>query len=70
MSKTRTVLKVTDPGFHFTVVKTEGTAHNPYAIYKHYPTFEKGYPTWHKELQARYADLRSCLFFLAANCND
>lgn len=66
--KTRQILKVSDRGFMFTVIETQG-AEKPYAVYRNYPTMECGYPKWHKELQVRYECLKDCLWFLTANCN-
>ena len=65
--KTRQVLKLEDYGRRFSVVFCAGEEH-PYRIYRH---------TWgkrkdecglveHKRIEAKYDNLRSCLFYLAS----
>ena len=68
MAKTRQVLKMDACGRKFTVVFHEGDE-NPYWIYRH---------TWglrecgcgcaeRKRIEAKYADMRSCLYYLSGN---
>lgn len=66
MAKTRQVLKVADGGRKFSIVYREGDQ-NPYIIYRHTWGVRKcgyGYAE-HKRIEVKYADLRSCLFYLA-----
>ena len=66
MAKTRQILKMAEGGKKFSVVYRDGER-NPYVVYRH---------TWglrkdrcgcseHKRIEVRYADMRSCLFYIA-----
>lgn len=68
MAKTRQVLKLEDGGRKFSVVYHEGDQ-NPYWIYRHkWALRECGYGmSERKRIEVKYADLRSCLFFLSGN---
>ena len=66
MAKTRKVCKIQD-GLILDVIYTEGKT-NPYAIYRYtWSVDQYGYPKQHRELLVRYADLRSCMYYIAAN---
>jgi hypothetical protein len=68
MAKTRQVLKLEDGGRKFSVVYHDGDQ-NPYWIYRHtWALRECGYGcSERKRIEAKYADMRSCLFFLSGN---
>ena len=60
----RQILKVSENGRHFTVVKTEDEF-NPYRVYSHsWEVGRYGYYTDHKRLVAKYADMYSVMVFL------
>ena len=68
MSKTRQVMKLCDNGNKYIVVYHESDHNNPYWLYKltHEPN-KYGYMTEHKKLIVKYADMVSCLYYLAQN---
>lgn len=65
--KTRQIMKITENGKRFSVVFHEGDV-NPCWIYRHtWGVAKSGYGcTEHKRLEEKYADIKSCLYFLAA----
>ena len=64
MAKTRQVLKVDACGRMFSVVYHSGKV-NPYRIYRHtYVPSEWGYLK-RKSCEVKYADMRSCMYWLA-----
>ena len=66
MEKTRQVLKFCDGGKKFSVVYHYGKE-NPYYIYRHtWALRECGYGySERKRLEVKYADMRSCLYWLS-----
>lgn len=68
MAKTTQVLKIETGGKKFSVVRHEGDAINPYWVYRHsWGVRECGYGmSEHKRIEVKYADMRSCLFYLAS----
>lgn len=68
MAKTRQVLKLEDGGRKFSVVYHDGDQ-NPYWIYRHtWELRECGYGYGErKRIVDKYANLESCLYFLADN---
>lgn len=66
MAKTTQVLKMSACGRKFSVVYHEGDD-NPYWIYRHtWALRECGYGmSERKRIEAKYADMRSCLYFLS-----
>ena len=69
MAKTTQVLKMCTNGRKFSVIHHEDDKVNPFWIYRHtWGLRECGYSmAEHKRLEVKYADMRSCLFFLANN---
>lgn len=66
----RQILKVQDAGFWYSVVKTDDP-YNPYSIYRHSIRFDKyNYPRESKRLVEKYADMGSCLYYLASEHPD
>lgn len=66
MAKTKQVLKLEDGGRKFSVVYHEEDKRNPYWIYRHtWGLRECGYGcSEHKRIEAKCADLHSCLYYL------
>lgn len=63
---TRQILKVNEDGRWFSIVKTDDEV-NPYRVYRHSWGMGKyQYCTEHKKLVEKYADMRSCMIFLAS----
>ena len=66
MANTRQVLKVADNSGKYSVVHHENDQMNPFWVYRH--TWERndlGYYSERKRIAAKYADLKSCLYYLA-----
>jgi len=62
----RQILKVNENGRWFSIVKTDDEV-NPYRVYRHsWEMGRYGYPTEHKKLVEKYADMRSCMILLAS----
>ena len=67
MGKTWQVLKMNDHGQAFSVIFHEDDKRNPYWLYRHTWGARKnglGY-TEHKRIECKYADMTSCLYYLA-----
>lgn len=65
MAKAKQIMKVTEGGKTFSVVRHDG-CNNPYWIYRHTWGVKKsgyGYAE-HRRLEVKYADFVSCLYFL------
>ena len=66
MAKDTTILKMTH-GHKFSVVYRAGDQ-NPYRLYRHTWGLNKnGYCSEHKRLEVKYADFKSCLYYIL-NC--
>ena len=62
----RQVLKIHDKSCWFSVVFHEDQEFNPYWVYKHTMVTNKfGYYTERKRIAVKYAELKSCLFYIA-----
>ena len=67
MSKTRQIMSFCEFGKAYKVIKHYGED-NPYRIYHIYrDTGKYGYPTEHKKMVAKYADLTSCFCWFIQN---
>lgn len=58
------VLKIECCGKKYTV-KFDKSKNNPFWLYEHTFSFEKGYMTEHRRLVEKYANMASCLYLIA-----
>lgn len=67
--KTRQIMRFCEFGKEYSVVKIyDHTVNNPYRIYHHFCDVGKdGRLHEHRKQVEKYADLRSCLYWLAQN---
>ena len=70
MAKTKQVLKMDVNGKKFSVVFREKDSRNPYCVYRHtyaWAARDDGAHVYseRKRIEVKYADMRSCLFYLA-----
>lgn len=67
MAKTRQVMKIAENGKKFSIIYNDGDKMNPFWVYRHtWGLRECGYGyAEHKRIEAKYADMRSCMFWLA-----
>lgn len=69
MAKTSQVLKLECGGRKFSVVRYNGDSNNPFWVYRITRTF-KGDGCGvveNRNLEVKFADMRSCLYYLAEN---
>ncbi len=67
MAKTRQVMKIAENGKKFSIIYNDGDKMNPFWVYRHTWGLRKcgyGYAE-HKRIEVKYADMRSCMFWLA-----
>lgn len=67
MAKSTQIMKLVANGKKFSIVYRPDSKTNPYTVYRHtWGLRECGYGmSEHKRIEVKYADLRSCLFYLA-----